>query len=126
MAVQKVTKRQFIQAVTENEDELTNPQIAANLNISKVRFYQLLRRWRDQIRNEVQELAKQHAAIFYSDLRKQSAAGKTEATKVALEMAGAHVPRQKIDSTHKFEGVVVLPEEVPVGTPIKEKDEAAK
>jgi len=119
----KITKKQFVEAVENNEDRLTGKQLAVKLGISEVHFCRLLKRYRNSIRDAAVELTKKIALKMVRCLEKNAVRGDTQAAKTVLEMAGAYVSRQKVDSTHKIEGVVVLPAEVPIGMPVEQKDD---
>jgi len=122
MVAQKVTKKQFIETIENNEDRKPNKELAADLDISEKRFYELLKRWRDDIRDAAVELTKKKAIKMVQCLERNAGEGDTQAAKTVLEMAGAYVQRQKVEQNVKLEGVVVLPAEVPTGTPINTKD----
>lgn len=85
MAV-KITKKHFIEAIENNEDGLTNKELAAKLQISEVYFYKLKERYKSELRDAAEELIKKNALEIVRDLLAQSHAGKTQATIAALEM----------------------------------------
>ena len=47
----KITKEKFIQDIENNEEGLTNKELAAKLDISEQYFYKLKKKYRDQIRD---------------------------------------------------------------------------
>jgi len=93
MAAQKVTKKQFIEAIENNEDRKPNKELAADLDISEKRFYELLKRWRNEVRDVATEMAKKAAADMVYDLKRNSKKGDTSASKTILEIAGVIKPK---------------------------------
>jgi len=90
---QKVTKKQFIEAVENNEDGLANKEIATQLGISEKRFYDLLKRWRNEVRDAAAELTKKLAVKMVYCLRKNAEKGDTQAARTILEIAGVIKPK---------------------------------
>lgn len=95
----KVTKKQFIEAVENNEEGLTNIELAAKLGISEQYFYDLKKKYRDELRKTAKEMIQKYAVDLARHLIEQSRKGKTEATKTALEMIGLY--RSKVDIDFK-------------------------
>jgi len=95
----KVTKKQFIETIENNEEGLTNIELAAKLGISEQYFYDLKKKYRDELRKTAKEMIQKYAVDLARHLIEQSRKGKTEATKVALEMIGLY--RSKVDIDFK-------------------------
>ena len=95
----KVTKKQFIEAIENNEEGLTNIELATKLGISEQYFYDLKKKYRDELRDTAREMIQKSAVDLVRHLIEQSRKGKTEATKVALEMIGLY--RSKVDIDFK-------------------------
>ena len=117
----KVTQKQFVDAIENNELRLTNQEIANKLGISEAYFYQLRWRWRKKIANFAIEMAQRLAAEQVMNLRHNAKNGDTKAAAILLEMAESYIPQKKQRITMSGElncGVIVLPEKVLEGSPV--------
>ncbi|MFZ5517671.1 MAG: transposase [Candidatus Zhuqueibacterota bacterium] len=86
----KITKNKFIEAIENNEQGLTNIELATKLGISEQYFYDLKKKYRDDLKETASEMIQKYAIDLVRDLITQSRKGKTEATKIALEMIGLY------------------------------------
>ena len=93
----KVTKKKFIETIENNEQGLSNKELATQLGISEQYFYDLKKKYRDDLKTAAREMIKKYAIDFVRDLIAQSKKGKTEATKVALEIIGLYRNTDKGD-----------------------------
>lgn len=83
----KCSKKRFIEALKNNENGMTNYEIASNLGISEQHFYRLKKKYSEEIRLAARELAANYAIDALKDLKKQSKDGKTQATALLLELS---------------------------------------
>jgi len=104
----KVTKKQFIEALENNEEGLTNIELAAKLGISEQYFYDLKKKYRDELRDTAREMMQRYAIDLVRHLIEQSRKGKTEATKTALEMIGLYRSKMDIDFNARLQEVMAV------------------
>ena len=106
----KVTKESFIQAIENNEDGLTNIELASKLGISKQYFYDLRRKFQDDIRDISVEMTKQIAINQIKNLERNSDKGDTRAAIILLEMAGVYVPasKQRLNIDAKVDNELII------------------
>jgi len=112
----KVTKKQFIEALENNEDRLTHQELAKELHITKEWFSKLFKRYRDAIRDAAIERAKALAMEQIENLRKNARKGDTKAAKVLLEISLVY--HQEVTQNIKSAGVIVVPGRLPIGSPV--------
>ena len=108
-----ITKKRFIEAIENNDAGLTNQELATSMGISEPYFYDLRRKYRDQIRDITREMAKERAARNMNNLQRNSDRGDTKAALALLEIAEVYIPssRQRIDTNVNKEdlGVIMFP-----------------
>jgi len=83
----KVTKKEFIQALEENEGCKTNKELAAELGISERQFYNMLKRYRNDIRDAGRELVKSLVLEQIQNLKRNARKGDTQAAKYLTELS---------------------------------------
>ncbi len=118
----KVSKIKFLEILMNNEEGLTNLEIAAKLGISEQHFYNLRKKYATEIRDASILLAQQYAVAQVLNLRKNAISGDTPASKILLEMADAYVNKSEIRADVSM-GIIQVPEGVPIGAPVPEQPE---
>lgn len=98
----KVTKEQFIQTIENNEEGLTNLELASKLEISPQYFYDLKKQYKNDIRDIAKEMAEKSAAEQVNNLKRNAKKGDTKASTTLLELADVYIPHSKQDL--KYEG----------------------
>ncbi len=98
---QKVTKEQFLQIIENNEEGKKDYELAKELGITHQQFSNLRRKHSAEIVAMAREITRRRAERYLHDLERQSKkekeTGKTAATKILLEMAGAYTPKQQTE-----------------------------
>jgi len=119
----KVSKKRFIQTIENNEDGLTNKELAYSLGISEAYFYDLRRRYRQEIRDVAKEMATEVAVEQIQNLRRIARKGNVRAALALLEIAGVYAlsNRQKTESDNQKipQGIIYYPPKLPVGAPVE-------
>jgi len=88
----RVSQKQFIQALINNEANVGTIELSRQLNISKQYFYKLRDKYQDAIIQAARRIAVNYAVQAVKDLIKQSQQGKTVATTMLLEIAKVKEP----------------------------------
>lgn len=118
----KITKEKFIQAIENNELGLTNQELATSMGISEPYFYDLRKKYRNEIRDLACEMVKQYAGAQIHNLRRNADNGDTKAALAILQMAGIYTPssRQQIEASVGVmkNAVIMLPPDKPPGAPV--------
>jgi len=83
----RVSQKQFIQALINNDDNVGTIELSRQLNISKQYFYKLRDKYQGAIIQAARQIAVNYAVQAVKDLIKQSKQGKTVATTMLLEIA---------------------------------------
>jgi len=83
----KVSNKQIIEVLENNEDGKNKTQIAAELGITIQGLNKRLKNLSVKVEDHVEQYARKRALITVSELAQQSKAGKTEATKALLKLA---------------------------------------
>ena len=99
----KVTKKQFIEAIENNEEGLTNLELATKLGISEQYFYDLKKKYKDELKDAAREILLKNAVELARHLLAQSKAGKTEATKTGLEIIEIYKSNLNLNLTNKIQ-----------------------
>tara|TARA_Y100000310_G_scaffold213287_1_gene214216 strand:+ start:108 stop:578 length:471 start_codon:yes stop_codon:yes gene_type:complete len=118
---QKVSIDKFTEALVNAEGLKDNKELARELGISERQFYKKLAKLKTKIVTLSEKYAKEKALQAVQDLVRSSRKGNARASQIILEMAGAYVPGGSAVNVNltKNEGVVVLPEKLPVGSPVQ-------
>lgn len=114
-----ISKKRFIEAIENNDDGLTNQELAASLGLSESNFYRIRAKYRDEIKDRASLMAQETAAEQILELRRQSRAGNTKATIALLTIAGVYNPAGKqAPVANTSTAVILLPVKLPAGAPV--------
>lgn len=91
----KITKEKFIEALENNEDNLSSVELAATLEISISYFYKLRTEYKEDIKNKAKELSEKLAIEQVQNLQRNALKGDTKASQLLLEMATVYIPSSK-------------------------------
>ncbi len=124
-----ITKEKFIQAIENNEKGLTNEELAVTLGISLSYFYDLRKKYQNDIHDLAKEMAKRTAATQVSNLMKNAAKGDTRASKILLEMSRTYMPSLKQEHTGQITinyiiNAIRVPKNAGISGAVLMKDEA--
>ena len=95
----KITKKEFLEALENNENGLSDGELATKLGIHRNWFCELRKRYREDIREAGLRLAKALVLEQMANLRRNACKGDTRAAVILLEMADAYTPKDKHDHT---------------------------
>ena len=98
-----VSAKKIIEALENNEAGLTQTEIAMKLGITQSGLSHRLKKLRGQIKDKSKEYINNRALDYARHLHLQSEKGKTEATKLALEIAGIYTHKTQIDVNQTIE-----------------------
>ena len=93
----RVPDSKIIEMLENNEDCRTQAEIAVELGIDPTTLSKRLSKIRDQIRDKTIEYAQKKGLDAANHLFQQSRAGRTDATKLLLELSGIYTPKQTHD-----------------------------